>query len=63
MHTYFISFEVVHCNSSSIHFPRYYEMDDAVIREVLGKKLSSRHRKDLDEVIIKLIRDKVNQRC
>lgn len=29
-------------------------MDDAVIREVLGKKLSSRHRKDLDEVTIYL---------
>ncbi|XP_046383405.1 acidic fibroblast growth factor intracellular-binding protein [Ischnura elegans] len=29
---------------------RYYEVDDAVIRELLGKKLSSRHRKDLDEV-------------
>ena len=31
-------------------FCRYYELDDAVVREVLGKKLSSRHRKDLDEV-------------
>lgn len=29
---------------------RYYDLDDAVIRELLGKKLSSRHRKDLDEV-------------
>ncbi|GLH00479.1 Acidic fibroblast growth factor intracellular-binding protein, putative [Gryllus bimaculatus] len=29
---------------------KYYEFDDAVIRELLGKKLSSRHRKDLDEV-------------
>lgn len=29
---------------------RYYDFDDAVIRELLGKKLSSRHRKDLDEV-------------
>nr|CAD7403651.1 unnamed protein product [Timema cristinae] len=29
---------------------RYYEFDNAVIRELLGKKLSSRHRKDLDEV-------------
>lgn len=29
---------------------RYYEFDDNVIRELLGKKLSSRHRKDLDEV-------------
>lgn len=29
---------------------RYYELDDAVAREILGKKLSSRYRKDLDEV-------------
>lgn len=29
---------------------RYYNLDDTVAREVLGKKLSSRHRKDLDEV-------------
>ncbi|CAL1265108.1 unnamed protein product [Larinioides sclopetarius] len=29
---------------------RYYEFDDAVIREFLGKKLSARNRKDLDDV-------------
>jgi len=29
---------------------KYYEFDNIVIREILGKKLSSRHRKDLDEV-------------
>lgn len=29
---------------------RYYEIDDIVIREFLGKKLSSKHRKDLDDV-------------
>lgn len=29
---------------------KYYEFDDGVVRELLGKKLSSRHRKDLDEV-------------
>ncbi|XP_044737513.1 acidic fibroblast growth factor intracellular-binding protein isoform X1 [Chrysoperla carnea] len=29
---------------------KYYGFDDSVIRELLGKKLSSRHRKDLDEV-------------
>lgn len=29
---------------------RYYSVDDVVVRELLGKKLSSRHRKDLDEV-------------
>lgn len=29
---------------------RYYQIEDAVVREFLGKKLSSRHRKDLDEV-------------
>lgn len=32
------------------YFFRYYEIDDIVIREFLGKKLSSKHRKDLDEV-------------
>ncbi|CAH0549651.1 unnamed protein product [Brassicogethes aeneus] len=29
---------------------KYYEIDDGVIKELLGKKLSSKHRKDLDEV-------------
>lgn len=29
---------------------RYYALDDNVAREMLGKKLSSRYRKDLDEV-------------
>ncbi|GIY27158.1 acidic fibroblast growth factor intracellular-binding protein [Caerostris darwini] len=29
---------------------RYYEFDDIVIREFLGKKLSARNRKDLDDV-------------
>ncbi|KAL1454068.1 hypothetical protein WDU94_010358 [Cyamophila willieti] len=29
---------------------KYYDLDDSVIREFLGKKLSSKHRKDLDEV-------------
>lgn len=29
---------------------KYFEFDDSVIRELLGKKLSSKHRKDLDEV-------------
>ncbi|XP_035214059.1 acidic fibroblast growth factor intracellular-binding protein-like isoform X2 [Stegodyphus dumicola] len=29
---------------------RYYEFDDTVIREFLGKKLSARNRKDLDDV-------------
>lgn len=29
---------------------RYYCLDDYVAREILGKKLSSRYRKDLDEV-------------
>ncbi|XP_025829126.1 acidic fibroblast growth factor intracellular-binding protein-like [Agrilus planipennis] len=28
----------------------YYAIDDNVVRELLGKKLSSKHRKDLDEV-------------
>ncbi|XP_066257767.1 acidic fibroblast growth factor intracellular-binding protein isoform X1 [Euwallacea similis] len=29
---------------------KYYEFDDDVVRELLGKKLSSKNRKDLDEV-------------
>lgn len=29
---------------------KYYEFDDNVARELLGKKLSSKHRKDLDEI-------------
>lgn len=29
---------------------KYYDLDDSVVREFLGKKLSSKHRKDLDEV-------------
>lgn len=29
---------------------RYYNLDSSVAREILGKKLSSRYRKDLDEV-------------
>ncbi|KAG8336394.1 hypothetical protein J6590_045359 [Homalodisca vitripennis] len=33
----------------NINLP-YYEFDNTVIRELLGKKLTSRHRKDLDEV-------------
>lgn len=29
---------------------KYYDFDDSVIREILGKKLSGRNRKDLDDV-------------
>lgn len=29
---------------------KYYEFDDVVVKELLGKKLSSKNRKDLDEV-------------
>jgi hypothetical protein len=29
---------------------RYYSLDDSVSRELLGKKLSSKYRKDLDEI-------------
>ncbi|KAI1295412.1 Acidic fibroblast growth factor intracellular-binding protein [Halotydeus destructor] len=29
---------------------KYYEFDDSVIREILGKKLSGRNRKDMDDV-------------
>lgn len=39
-------------NSHNYYFydSRYYEFDDCVIREILGKKLTSKSRKDLDEV-------------
>ena len=33
-----------------IYIFRYYEFDDGVVRELLGKKLTAKHRKDLDEV-------------
>lgn len=36
--------------SRSLLIEKYYSIDDAVARELLGKKLSSKHRKDLDEV-------------
>lgn len=29
---------------------RYYQFDEVVIREIIGKKLSGRNRKDLDDV-------------
>ena len=29
---------------------RWYEFDDSVVREILGRKLSAKTRKDLDEV-------------
>jgi hypothetical protein len=29
---------------------KYYSLDDVVCRELLGKKLSSKYRKDLDEI-------------
>lgn len=31
------------------HF-RYYQFDSVVVREILGRKLSSRNRKDMDDV-------------
>ena len=33
-----------------LSFFRYYQFDEVVIREILGKKLSQRNRKDLDDV-------------
>ena len=36
------------------YFAFNYDFDDTVMREILGKKLSSRQRKDLDEVSEKL---------
>lgn len=29
---------------------RYHELDDSVLREILGKKVTSKTRKDLDDV-------------
>ncbi|XP_037933656.1 acidic fibroblast growth factor intracellular-binding protein isoform X1 [Teleopsis dalmanni] len=37
-------------NTRDFIIEKYYSIDDAVAREILGKKLSSRYRKDLDEV-------------
>lgn len=34
----------------TFNFFRYYSIDDEVAREMLGKKLTSRYRKDLDEI-------------
>lgn len=36
--------------SRSLLIEKYYSLDDSVSRELLGKKLSAKHRKDLDEV-------------
>lgn len=37
--------------ASKMHIiDRYYSLDDSVCRELLGKKLSSKYRKDLDEI-------------
>lgn len=34
----------------SVLIEKYYSLDDDVAREILGKKLSSRYRKDMDEI-------------
>lgn len=31
-------------------YVRYYQFDSVVVREILGRKLSSRNRKDMDDV-------------
>lgn len=36
--------------SCNLLIEKYYSLDDLVAREILGKKLTSRYRKDLDEV-------------
>ncbi|XP_008545391.1 acidic fibroblast growth factor intracellular-binding protein [Microplitis demolitor] len=36
--------------TSQMLIEMYYEFDDSVVREILGKKLTSKSRKDLDEV-------------
>ena len=33
-----------------MYYFRYYQFDEVIIREILGKKLSGRNRKDLDDV-------------
>ena len=38
------------CDTQNILIEKYYALDSAVIRELLGKKFSNRLRKDLDEV-------------
>ncbi|CAG0882966.1 unnamed protein product [Darwinula stevensoni] len=40
----------LHPDTQSCVIERYYSIHDLVMREILGKKLSSRNRKDLDEV-------------
>lgn len=47
---YHFTHSLKHVSFTNFSLSRYYEFDDSVIRELLGKKLSSRHRKDLDEV-------------
>lgn len=37
-------------DASTLLIQKYYSLDDYVAREILGKKLTSRYRKDLDEV-------------
>lgn len=37
-------------DSQQMLIQRYYMFDEAVVRELLGKKLSSRQRKDLDDI-------------
>ncbi len=37
-------------DTQNLLIERYYSLDSALCRELLGKKLSSRVRKDLDEV-------------
>lgn len=44
-----ISFQLEKASKMLI-IDRYYSLDDSVCRELLGKKLSSKYRKDLDEI-------------
>lgn len=37
-------------NTSQMLIAKYYAIDESVVREMLGKKLSSKTRKDLDDV-------------
>ncbi|XP_071079950.1 acidic fibroblast growth factor intracellular-binding protein-like [Haliotis cracherodii] len=40
----------INADTQTMLIEKYYQIDAPVIREILGKKLNSRHRKDLDDV-------------
>ncbi|CAG0914895.1 unnamed protein product [Notodromas monacha] len=44
----------IRLETQSYLLQKYYELDDVVIREIMGKKFSARIRKDLDDVSVKI---------